>query len=99
MGNQNQLIEQINQLKKEKNAIILAHYYQNDEIQEVADYIGDSLELSKKAATTDADVIVFCGVRFMAETAKSLSPDKIVLLPAEDAGCLMADMILPELFF
>jgi quinolinate synthase len=96
MGNQQELIEQINQLKKEKKAIILAHYYQNDEIQEVADYIGDSLELSKKAANTDADVIVFCGVRFMAETAKSLSPDKIVLLPAEDAGCLMADMILPE---
>jgi len=96
MGSRNERIEQINQMKKEKNAIILAHYYQNDEIQEVADYIGDSLELSKKAANTDADVIVFCGVRFMAETAKSLSPDKIVLLPAEDAGCLMADMIVPE---
>jgi quinolinate synthase len=96
MGDRKELIEQINQLKNEKKAIILAHYYQNDEIQEVADYIGDSLELSKKAANTDADIIVFCGVRFMAETAKSLSPEKVVLLPAEDAGCLMADMIVPE---
>ncbi len=96
MDSDTELRGQIAQLKKEKNAIILAHYYQNDEIQEVADYIGDSLELSKKAANTDADVIVFCGVRFMAETAKTLSPNKTVLLPAEDAGCLMADMILPE---
>lgn len=88
-----QLIEEINKLKKEKNAIVLAHFYQNVEIDLVADYVGDSLALSKKAADVDADVIVFAGVYFMAETAKILSPDKKVLLPRKEAGCLMADML------
>jgi len=88
--------EKIRGLLKKRNAIMLSHNYQPPEIQDLADLCGDSLELSIKAAQTDAEVIVFCGVHFMAETASILSPDKTVLLPREDAGCLMADMIEPE---
>lgn len=91
-----EIIEQIEQLRKDRNAIILAHNYQVGEVQDIADFTGDSLELSRKAAETDADVIVFCGVHFMAETAKILSPQKTVLLPDPHAGCPMANMINAE---
>ncbi|MBF0373059.1 MAG: quinolinate synthase NadA [Alphaproteobacteria bacterium] len=89
---------EIARLRRERNAIILAHYYQDGEIQDLADFVGDSLDLSRKAAATDADVIVFCGVRFMGEVAKILSPDKLVLIPDADAGCSLEDSCKPEPF-
>ena len=88
-----ELIDSINELRQQRDAVILAHNYELDEVQAIADFAGDSLELSRKAATVDAKVVVFCGVHFMAETAAVLSPEKTVLLPARDAGCPMADMI------
>jgi len=92
------LLAEIARLKTERNAVILAHYYQKSEIQDLADFVGDSLDLSRKAAATDADVIAFCGVRFMAETAKILSPEKIVILPDMDAGCSLEDSCPPDQF-
>jgi quinolinate synthase len=89
---------ELERLRRERNAVILAHYYQKPELQDLADFVGDSLELSRKAAETDADVIAFCGVKFMADTAKILSPDKIVVLPDMDAGCSLEDSCPPEKF-
>lgn len=92
------LREEIDRLRKERKAVILAHYYQKPEIQDLADFVGDSLELSRKAAATDAEVIAFCGVKFMADTAKILSPEKIVVLPDMEAGCSLEDSCPPEKF-
>ena len=89
---------EIERLRKERNAVILAHYYQKPELQDLADFVGDSLELSRKAAETDAEVIAFCGVKFMADTAKILSPQKIVVLPDLEAGCSLEDSCPPEKF-
>ena len=88
--------QKISELKNEKNALILAHFYQTLDIQEISDFVGDSFALAKKAREAKEQVIVLCGVRFMAESAKILNPTKTVLLPAPDAGCPMADMIEPE---
>ena len=92
------LRDEIDRLRKERNAVILAHYYQRPEIQDIADFVGDSLDLSRKAAATDADVIAFCGVKFMADTAKILSPEKIVVLPDLRAGCSLEDSCPPDKF-
>ena len=92
------LLAEIDRLKHERNAVILAHYYQRPQIQDIADFVGDSLELSRKAAETNADVIAFCGVKFMADTAKILSPQKIVVLPDMDAGCSLEDSCPPDKF-
>ena len=92
------LLAEIDRLRREKNAVILAHYYQDGEIQDLADFVGDSLDLSRKAAATDADVIVFCGVRFMGEVAKILSPSRTVLIPDAEAGCSLEDSCQPEDF-
>ncbi len=96
MADQSELVAQINKLKTQRNAIILAHNYQLPEIQDMADFLGDSLGLSRQAAATDAEVIIFCGVHFMAESAKLLAPDKTVLMPDVAAGCPMADMITAQ---
>jgi quinolinate synthase len=90
-----EIVRKIQELKRERKAVILSHFYERPEVQDVADHVGDSLELSRIAAKTDADVIVFCSVRFMAETAKILSPQKIVLLPVAEAGCPLSDTITP----
>ncbi|MEO1047442.1 MAG: quinolinate synthase NadA [Pseudomonadota bacterium] len=92
------LLDEINRLREKRNAVILAHYYQTPDIQDIADFIGDSLQLSQLAAETDADVIAFCGVKFMADTAKILSPEKTVVLPDMDAGCSLEDSCPPEKF-
>lgn len=92
------VIAEIKRLRKERNAIILAHYYQEPDIQDLADFVGDSLELSKKAATTNAEMIVFCGVRFMAEVAKILNPEKKVVIPDLNAGCSLEDSCPPDEF-
>ncbi len=92
------LEDEIQRLKRDMNAVVLAHYYQDDDIQDIADFIGDSLDLSRKAAATDADVIVFCGVKFMAETAKIVSPEKTVLLPDLAAGCSLEYSCPPDAF-
>lgn len=96
MDSVSELREKIKELKAQKNAVIVAHTYQRDEVQEIADMVGDSFALSKYCASSKADVVVFCGVHFMAESAKILSPEKTVLLPERDAGCPMADMITAE---
>lgn len=95
-GNNDGLVKKILELKKKRNAIIIVHNYQRAEVQDIGDFVGDSLELSRKAAETNADTIIFCGVHFMAETASILSPGKIVLLPNIESGCPMADMITAE---
>jgi quinolinate synthase len=92
------LYKEIDRLRQEMNAVILAHYYQESEIQDLADFVGDSLELARKAASTQADVIVFAGVHFMAETAKILNPQKLVVVPDMEAGCSLADSCPPEQF-
>src|SRR4028119_676724 len=89
---------EIDRLRKERNAVILAHYYHKPELQDLADFVGDSLELSRKAAATDAEVIAFCGVKFMADTAKILSAEKTVILPDMDAGCSLEDSCPPDQF-
>src|SRR4026208_478200 len=92
------LLAEIERLKRERNAVILAHYYQKPEIQDLADFVGDSLDLSRKAAATGAGGVALCGVRFMAETAKILSPEKTVILPDMDAGCSLEDSCPPDQF-
>jgi quinolinate synthase len=96
MNEKNTMIENISRLRRERNAVILAHNYVSADIQAIADFCGDSLELSIKAAQTDAEMLIVCGVRFMAETAKILSPNATVVMVRSDAGCPMADMVDPD---